>query len=201
MHFLYVKLQARIGTMRHLVTNCDKLFDMYSALLEIVAADEDSGGCDVEDAGGGGGLLDTFEYLRISWRDILRLDEDIESADYADHPLDSICLGVLESRSFLFKYSYEGEDAEEDDVAKAAEKAKKAKVQRSQSERSKDRRNRTGGGGGVNRSDSGSKGGSAASGTSTSAANKSSSGKVLVTQKSFPSKVENKFLNNAFMQR
>ena len=85
--------------MRHLVANCDKFFDMYSALLEIVATD----------SGEDSSLLDTFEYLRISWHDILRLDEDIESAGYADHPLDSICLGILESRSFLFKYTT-GED-------------------------------------------------------------------------------------------
>ena len=170
--------------MRHLVTNCDKFFDMYSALLEIVATD----------SGEDSSLLDTFEYLRISWHDILRLDEDIESAGYADHPLDSICLGILESRSFLFKYTT-GEDGEDGSDKAAADKAKKAKVQRSQSERSKDRKNR-----GVNRSDSG----SSASKTNNTPASGSKAGngsKVLVTQKSFPSKVDNKFLNNAFMQR
>ena len=79
--------------MRHLVANVEKLMDMYAALLEM------SRGEDSEDSS----LMDTFDYIRISWRDILRLDEDIQSPDYADHPLDSICLGVLESRSFLFK--------------------------------------------------------------------------------------------------
>ena len=81
--------------MRHLVANVEKLMDMYAALLEMSRV----GAGDSEDSS----LMDTFDYIRISWRDILRLDEDIQSPDYADHPLDSICLGVLESRSFLFK--------------------------------------------------------------------------------------------------
>ena len=82
--------------MRHLVANVEKLMDMYAALLEMSRG---VGAGDSEDSS----LMDTFDYIRISWRDILRLDEDIQSPDYADHPLDSICLGVLESRSFLFK--------------------------------------------------------------------------------------------------
>ena len=83
--------------MRHLVANVEKLMDMYAALLEM--SHGVGAGGDSEDSS----LMDTFDYIRISWRDILRLDEDIQSPDYADHPLDSICLGVLESRSFLFK--------------------------------------------------------------------------------------------------
>ena len=95
--------QARVGTMGHLVANCDKYFDMYSALLEIVMTTTMT-----SETSDDSGLADTFDYVRISWRDILRLDEDIESTDYKDHPLDSICLGVLESRSFLFKYTHGG---------------------------------------------------------------------------------------------
>ena len=83
-------LKHRVQNMDHLIRNCDKFMDMYTCLLE----------CFPEEACY---LVDTFDYIRISTADILRLGENIESSDYVDHPLDSIALGVLESRSFLFR--------------------------------------------------------------------------------------------------
>ena len=59
-----------------------------------------------------------------------QLEEDICDADYADSPLDAITLGVLEARSFLFKYD---EDDDDDEENKENDKKKKnAKLQRSQ---------------------------------------------------------------------
>ena len=153
-------LTNRTQTMSHLIKNRDKFMDMYMALLE----------CFPEESH----LVDTFDYIRMSAEDILRLEEDIESSSYADHPLDSIALGVLESRSFLFRYV--NDDNKENDQNK-----KNIKVQRSQSERSKDRRNRM-----------------------TVSGSESSADKPrtirphigLKSQKSLPGKMENKFLQN-----
>ena len=62
------------------------------------------------------------------------MEEDIGDADYADSPLDAITLGVLEARSFLFKY-----DEDDDEENKENDKKKKnAKLQRSQGRDSKD---------------------------------------------------------------
>ena len=62
------------------------------------------------------------------------MEEDIGDADYADSPLDAITLGVLEARSFLFKY-----DEDDDEENKENDKKKKnAKLQRSQGHKSKD---------------------------------------------------------------
>ena len=73
-----------------------------------------------------GHLLDIFEYIRLSADDILELTNPPElSEDTEDHPLDSIAVGVLETRSFLFVY--------EDDEDK--ENKKRSKVQRSHSDR------------------------------------------------------------------
>ena len=40
------------------------------------------------------------------------MEEDISGEDYADSPLDAITLGVLEARSFLFKYDEDDDDEE-----------------------------------------------------------------------------------------
>ena len=66
-------------------------------------------------------LIDTLEYIRMRTDDILRMEEHVEAEDYVENPLDSVALGVLEARSFLFSYE--------------KEEKKGAKLQRSQSER------------------------------------------------------------------
>ena len=101
--------------MNHLVKNRFKFLDMYQKLLETMVG-ATSEAC----------LIDTFEYIRMSTDDILRMEEHVEHPDYVDHPLDSIALGVLEARSFLFNYE------------KPQDKQKEGsgnKLQRSQSER------------------------------------------------------------------
>ena len=118
-------LTQRIHTMGHLIKNRERFLDMFERLLECFP-DESY-------------LLDTFDYLRMSTDDILRLDEDVESPSYSDHPLDSITLGVLESRSFLFRY-VDGNNNKENEKGKPK---KGASLQRSQSERSKDKKSRT----------------------------------------------------------
>ena len=106
------------NTLSHLIANRERFLDMYLKLLE----------CFPEESH----LVDIFEYIRMSTDNILRLEEDMTSADFADSPLDAIILGILEARSFLFKY--------DDDENKENDKAKKnSKLQRSQSERIKDR--------------------------------------------------------------
>jgi hypothetical protein len=64
---------------------------MYQKLLEMTLGESESEAC----------LIDTFEYIRMSTDDILRLNEHVEDPDMVDHPLDTIALGVLEARSFL----------------------------------------------------------------------------------------------------
>ena len=80
--------------MNHLVKNRVKFLDMYQKLLEVTIGESASEGC----------LIDTFEYIRMSTDDILRLNEHVEDPEYVDHPLDTIALGILEARSFLFNY-------------------------------------------------------------------------------------------------
>lgn len=108
-------LTQRLKTMSHLVKNREKFLDMYQMLLKCVVPEESH-------------LVDTFEYIRLSTDDILRMDEHVEHADYEDNQLDSIALGVLEARSFLFQY-VEDENNKENNAKKGN------KVQRSQSAR------------------------------------------------------------------
>ena len=60
---------------------------------------------------------------------LAQIDEDIAGEEYADSPLDAITLGVLEARSFLFKY-----DEDDDEENKENDKKKKNSkgLQRSQ---------------------------------------------------------------------
>lgn len=111
-------LTQRLRTMNHLVKNRAKFLDMYQKLLETVIGKSTAEAC----------LIDTFEYIRMSTDDILRLNEHVEDSDYVDHPLDSIALGVLEARSFLFNY-------EKTPTDEAKENNAGTKLQRSQSER------------------------------------------------------------------
>ena len=87
---------------------------MYQKLLEMTLGESESEAC----------LIDTFEYIRMSTDDILRLNEHVEDPDMVDHPLDTIALGVLEARSFLFNYEKPKSD-----------NSGGTKLQRSQSER------------------------------------------------------------------
>ena len=96
--------------MNHLVSNRIKFLDMYQKLLEAAVGSTHEAS-----------LIDTLEYIRMSTDDILRMNEHVEDEDYVENPLDSIALGVLETRSFLFSYE--------------AKKKEGAKLQRSQSER------------------------------------------------------------------
>jgi len=107
-------LTQRLKTMNHLVKNRVKFLDMYQKLLEMTLGESESEAC----------LIDTFEYIRMSTDDILRLNEHVEDPDMVDHPLDTIALGVLESRSFLFNYEKPKSD-----------NSGGTKLQRSQSER------------------------------------------------------------------
>ena len=93
-------------------------------------------------------LIDIFEYLKISTEDILEIHkyvpqegEELEgekficnSVNCDDHPLESICLGVLDSRSFLFFYE------EEENKENIKSMPKGSKVQRSHSDRASNRR-------------------------------------------------------------
>ena len=90
---------------------------MYQKLLEMTLGESESEAC----------LIDTFEYIRMSTDDILRLNEHVEDPDMVDHPLDTIALGVLEARSFLFNY--------EKPKSGKSDKSDGTKLQRSQSER------------------------------------------------------------------
>ena len=169
-------LTQRKDTMGHLITKREWFLDMFQRFLE----------CFPEESH----LLDTFEYLRISTDDILRLDEDVESATYSDHPLDSISLGMLESRSFLFRYVDVNNNKENEN-----RKAKKgSSLQRSQSERSKDRKSR-----GLSRKDSDNNSNTSKKSESPAKAKCAK----FETQKSVPpasfggtNKLQNKFLTN-----
>nr|XP_040564965.1 uncharacterized protein LOC121114914 [Lepeophtheirus salmonis] len=113
-------LSQRIHTMSYLIENRNHFLDRFKFFLILYASEEPH-------------LVDIFEYIRLSTDQLLRLDENVDSPDHKDHPLDSIALGVLEARSFLFRY--------EEDENKENEKRKNSvKIQRSQSERSKNRK-------------------------------------------------------------
>ena len=99
--------------MHHLVNNRQKFIDMYQRLLEATVGST-----------GESCLIDTLEYIRMSTDDILRMGENVEDPNYVEHPLDTIALGVLEARSFLFNYE-----------PPETKKKEGAKLQRSQSER------------------------------------------------------------------
>ena len=71
--------------MNHLVKNRIKFLDMYQKLLQVTVGESATEAC----------LIDTFEYIRMSTDDILRLDEHVEDPGYVDHPLDTISLGTF----------------------------------------------------------------------------------------------------------
>ena len=93
-------------------------------------------------------LIDIFEYIKMSTEDILEIHkyvpgegEDLEGEKFIcnsvscdDHPLESICLGVLDSRSFLFFYE------EEENKENIKSMPKGSKIQRSHSDRASNRR-------------------------------------------------------------
>ena len=81
-------------------------------------------------------LIDILEYLRMSTDHILGMVPDVvedddnaeEEKEHCDHPLESISIGVLDTRSFLFFY-------DEDDNKENMKASKGQKVQRSNSDR------------------------------------------------------------------
>ena len=83
-------------------------------------------------------LIDIFEYIKMSTDDILEVkkevpangDEETTKTECADHPLESICLGVVEARSFLFFYE---EEENKENIKSSIPKG--SKVQRSHSDR------------------------------------------------------------------
>lgn len=111
-------LAQRQENLSHLIKNRNEFLDMFQTFLECFPEEQH--------------LVDIFEYIRISADDILLMNEDLTDKSYQDSNLDSISLGILEARSFLFKY--EGDDDKENE-----RKKKNSKLQRSQSERIKDR--------------------------------------------------------------
>ena len=120
--FLGLRRQA---TLAHLVENRERFLDMYSKLLRCFPEEEHLG--------------DIFDYVRLSADDLLLLGEDVTSDDYEDSPLDAITLGVVDTRSFLFRYraGAEDEDGENKENGAGGRKKKSSKLQRSQSERVK----------------------------------------------------------------
>jgi len=128
-------LSDRLRTMNHLITNRQTFLSMYHQFLRCFPKEEY--------------LIDIFEYIRMSTDDILVVkkereeteeeeteeEEEEEKKQDCDHPLDSIALGVLESRSFLFFY----EEEENKENIKAIPKG--TKVQRSHSDRAATRKN------------------------------------------------------------
>lgn len=112
----YPILNERLLTMQHLISNRQTFLDMYQEFLK----------CFPEE----GHLLDIFDYIRLSADELLRIDEDLE-ADPSDNHLDSISIGVLETRSFLFVYESD-EDKEN--------KKRPPKVTRSHSDRTASRK-------------------------------------------------------------
>merc|ERR1719402_1817222 len=104
--------------MNHLISNRQTFLDMYQQFLMCFPKESY--------------LLHLFEYIRMSTDDILGVNES-EDCPTVDHPLDSIAVGVLEARSFLFFY--------EEDEDKENKAGKTAKVQRSHSDRASSRKN------------------------------------------------------------
>jgi len=128
-------LSDRCNSMNFLISNRHTFLNMYQQFLRCFPKEEY--------------LIDIFEYIKISTDDILEIhkDEDPENGDEGgkekyrsnsincdDHPLESICLGVLDSRSFLFFY----EEDENKENLKNIQKG--AKVQRSHSDRAGNRK-------------------------------------------------------------
>ncbi len=122
-------LAQRKTTMAYLMANRDSFLDMFATFLKCFEREKH--------------LSDVFDYIRFSADAILQVGQDqdndeddegeVEEISCADdNPLDAIVLGILEARSFLFKYE-DDEDKEND------KKKKNAKLQRSQSERIKER--------------------------------------------------------------
>ena len=112
-YFRFPFLTQRLRTMNHLVANRHKFLDMYQKLLEATVGSTSESS-----------LIDTLEYIRMSTDDILRMNEHVEDDGHEEHPLDTVALGVVEARSFLFSYE-----------PKKDKKEGGAKLQRSQSER------------------------------------------------------------------
>jgi hypothetical protein len=117
-------LGERLTTMHHLISNRQTFLDMYQQFLKCFPKEDY--------------LIDIFEYIRMSTDDILELNEEVaehgEKSGCDDHPLDSIAIGVLEARSFLFFY-------DEDENKENLKSSKGSKVQRSHSDRATSRKN------------------------------------------------------------
>eukprot|EP00092_Neocalanus_flemingeri_P002597 GFUD01002784.1.p1 GENE.GFUD01002784.1~~GFUD01002784.1.p1 ORF type:complete len:650 (+),score=141.30 GFUD01002784.1:424-2373(+) len=118
-------LNDRLHTMNHLISNRHTFLNMYQQFLKCFPKEDY--------------LMDIFEYIRMSTDDILKLNkeeqkEGEEEKPDCDHPLDSIALGVLEARSFLFFY----EEENNKENIKAIPKG--TKVQRSHSDRAATRK-------------------------------------------------------------
>merc|ERR550532_3047630 len=127
-------LGDRPNSMQYLISNRQTFLNMYQHFLKCFPKEEY--------------LIDIFEYLKMSTEDILEIHkyvpgegEELEgekficnSVNCDDHPLESICLGVLDSRSFLFFYE------EEENKENIKSMPKGSKVQRSHSDRASNRR-------------------------------------------------------------
>ena len=146
-------LGAKDTNMSHLIKNRHKLLDMFEAFLENyseephlldifeyirISADDilglsNSGVYAYTPTPRGRGSRRTSENKATasSLPHSCPLDDE-DPNQVPDCPLDSIALGILEARSFLFRY-------EEDENKENEKRKKNSKLQRSQSERIKDR--------------------------------------------------------------
>jgi len=130
-------LSDRCNSMNFLISNRHTFLNMYQQFLRCFPKEEY--------------LIDIFEYIKISAEDIMEIHKDEETEEEPggggnekfrsnsvncdqDHPLESICLGVLDSRSFLYFY-------EEEDNKENIKSSKGSKVQRSHSDRAQTRKN------------------------------------------------------------
>jgi len=117
-------LADRLQTMQHLISNRQTFLDMYQEFLRCFPKEDY--------------LIDILEYLRMSTDHILGMVPDVvedddtaeEEKEHCDHPLESISIGVLDTRSFLFFYD---EDDNKENMKAMASKGQK--VQRSNSDR------------------------------------------------------------------
>jgi len=126
-------LSDRCNSMNYLITNRHTFLNMYQQFLKCFPKEEY--------------LIDIFEYIKLSTEDILEIhryegeDESLKekfrsnSINCDDHPLESICLGVLDSRSFLYFYE------EEENKENIKSMPKGSKIQRSHSDRASSRKN------------------------------------------------------------
>merc|ERR1719232_1689193 len=124
----------RCNSMNFLISNRHTFLNMYHQFLRCFPKEEY--------------LIDIFDYMKISVDDILEIHkvepeeghEDAKekyrcnSTNCDDHPLESICLGVLDSRSFLYFYE------EEDNKENIKSMPKGTKIQRSHSDRASSRK-------------------------------------------------------------